>query len=402
MIDWRAIRRRWEADGSKRDERGRRLFAASEARAAGWGGLASVSSITGLARSTIGRGLKDLDAPPLAPGQVRREGGGPRSLTETDVTLLDDLKRLVEPATLGDPARPLLWVSKSLDKLASALVAMGHSISPNSVRKLLIEIGFSRQVNRKADEGSGHPDRNAQFEYINAEVLAAQAAGQPVISVDTKKKELVGNYRNAGSDWQPKGDPKRVKVHDFEDKKLGKVAPYGVYDIAADAGWVNLGITCDTAEFAVASIGTWLERIGRARYPKAAELTITADCGGSNGSRVRLWKVELQKLADETGLTIKVRHYPPGTSKWNKIEHRLFCRITQNWRGRPLTDHATIIELIAAASTKTGLKVESVLDTRVYEKGIKVSKAEMKRLDIRGDAFHPEWNYSVVPRKPKS
>jgi Rhodopirellula transposase DDE domain len=377
MIDWQAIRQRWEADGSKRDERGRRLFAASEARAAGWGGLVAVSSVTGLARSTIGRGLKDLDAPPLAPGQVRREGGGPRSLTETDATLLDDLQRLVEPATLGDPVRPLLWVSKSLAKLASALVAMGHSISPNSVRKLLIEIGFSRQVNRKADEGSSHPDRNGQFEYINAEVLAAQAAGQPVISVDTK-------------------------VHDFEDNKLGKVAPYGVYDIAADAGWISLGVTCDTAEFAVASIRTWLERIGRARYPKAGELTITADCGGSNGARVRLWKVELQKLADETGLTIKVRHYPPGTSKWNKIERRLFCRITQNWRGRPLTDHATIIELIAATSTKTGLKVESALDTRVYEKGIKVTKSEIKRLDIRGDAFHPEWNYSVVPRKPKS
>jgi hypothetical protein len=323
-------------------------------------------------------------------------------LTETDATLLDDLKRLVEPATLGDPVRPLLWVSKSLDKLASALVAMGHSISPNSVRKLLTEIGFSRQVNRKSDEGSGHPDRNAQFEYINAEVLGAQVAGQPVISVDTKKKELVGNYRNAGSDWRPKGASHRVKVHDFEDKKLGKVAPYGVYDIAADAGWVSVGITCDTAEFAVASIRTWLERIGRARYPKARELTITADCGGSNGSRVRLWKVELQKLADETGLSIKVRHYPPGTSKWNKIEHRLFCRITQNWRGRPLTDHATIIELIAATTTKTGLKVESALDTRVYEKGLKVTKAEMKRLDIRGDAFHPEWNYSVIPRKPKS
>ena len=374
MIDRQAIRQRWEADGSKRDERGRRLFAASEARAAGWGGLAGVSSITGLARSTIERGLKDLDAPPLARGQVRREGGGPRPLSERDATLLDDLKRLVEPATLGDPVRPLLWVSKSLDKLASALATMGHSISPNSVRKLLAEIGFSRQVNRKAIEGASHPDRNAQFEYINAEVLAAQAAGQPVISVDTKKKELVGNYRNGGSDWQPKGDPKRVKVHDFEDKELGKVAPYGVYDIAADAGWVSVGITHDTAEFAVASIRTWLERIGRARYPKARELTITADCGGSNGARVRLWKAELQKLADETGLTIKVRHYPPGTSKWNKIEHRLFCRITQNWRGRPLSDRAT---------------------------SIKVSNAEMKRLDIRGDAFHPEWNYWVVPRIPK-
>jgi transposase len=315
--------------GSKRDERGRRLFAASEARAAGWGGLAAVSRITGLARSTIERGLKDLDTRPLARGRVRREGGGPRRLTERDATLLDDLKRLVEPATLGDPVRPLLWVSKSLDKLASALATMGHSISPNSVRKLLTEIGFSRQANRKADEGASHPDRDAQFEYINAEVLAAQATRQPVISVDTKKKELVGNYRNAGSDWRPKGDPCRVKVHDFEDEELGKVAPYGVYDIAADAGWVSVGITSDTAEFAVASIRTWLERIGRARYPQARELTITADCGGSNGARVRLWKLELQKLADESGLTIKVRHYPPGTSR--RVGRRnCTCGLSQN------------------------------------------------------------------------
>jgi Rhodopirellula transposase DDE domain len=399
MIDREAIRLRWEADGSKRDERGRRLFAASEVRAAGYGGLAAVSSITGLARSTIERGLKDLDAPPLARGRVRRDGSGPRRKSERDATLLDDLKRLVEPATLGDPMRPLLWVSKSLDKLASALASMGHSISPNSVRKLLTQIGYSRQFNRKADEGANHPDRNAQFEYINAQVLAAQAAGQPVISVDTKKKELVGNYRNAGSDWRPKGCPQRVNVHDFADKELGKVAPYGVYDIAANSGWVSLGITHDTATFAVASIRTWLERIGRARYPNMRELTITADCGGSNGSRVRLWKVELQKLADETGLIIKVRHYPPGTSKWNKIEHRMFCHITQNWRSRPLTDHATIIDLIAATTTATGLKVEAVLDTTVYEKGIKIRDSEMKRLNVRGDAFHPEWNYAVIPRK---
>ncbi len=402
MIDREGVRQRWEADGSKRDERGRRLFAASEARAAGWGGLAAVSAITGLARSTIERGFKDLDAPPLPRGRVRREGGGPRPLSERDPTLIDDLKRLVEPATLGDPVRPLLWVSKSLDKLACALSEMGHSISPNTVRKLLTEIGFSRQVNRKADEGASHPDRNAQFEYINAEVLAAQAAGQPVISVDTKKKELIGPYRNAGSDWRPKGDPQRVKVHDFKDKTLGKVAPYGIYDITADAGWVSVGITYDTAEFAVASIRGWFERIGRPRYRQARELTITADCGGSNGARVRLWKVELQKLADETGLTIKVRHYPPGTSKWNKIEHRLFCRITQNWRGRPLTDRATVVELIAATTTKTGLKVDSVLDTRTYQKGIKVSDAQMKALDIRGGAFHPDWNYSVIPRIPNS
>jgi Rhodopirellula transposase DDE domain len=402
MIDTQAIRQRWDADGSKRGERGRRLFAASEVRAAGWGGLAAVSDVTGLARSTIERGLKDLDRPALAPGQVRRDGGGPRQLTKRDPTLLQDLKRIVEPATLGDPMRPLLWVSKSLDKLATTLTGMGHAISPNSVRKLLCELGFSRPANRKAEEGSKHPDRNAQFDYINAEVLAAQAANQPVISVDTKKKELVGNYRNGGTDYRPKGDPKRVKVHDFEDKKLGKVAPYGVYDIAANNGWVSVGITHDTAEFAVSAIRTWREKMGRQRYPKARELTITADCGGSNGARVRLWKVELQKLADETGLLIKVRHYPPGTSKWNKIEHRMFCHITQNWRSRPLTDRAAVVELIAATTTKTGLKIESALDTRTYEKGIKISKAEMNRLDIQGDTFHPEWNYTITPRTSKS
>jgi len=402
MIDTQAIRQRWDADGSKRDERGRRLFAASEVRAAGWGGLAAVSDVTGFARSTIERGLKDLDASPLAPGRVRRAGGGPRQLTERDATLLRDLKRIVEPATLGDPVRPLLWVSKSHDKLATTLTGMGHAISPNSVRKLLCELGFSRQANRKAEEGSKHPDRNAQFDYINAEVLAAQAANQPVISVDTKKKELVGNYRNGGTDYRPKGDPKRVKVHDFEDKNLAKVAPYGVYDIAANSGWVSVGITHDTAEFAVSAIRTWLEKMGRQRYPKAQELTITADCGGSNGARVRLWKVELQKFADETELAIKVRHYPPGTSKWNKIEHRMFCHITQNWRSRPLTDRAAVVELIAATTTKTGLKIESALDTRTYEKGIKVSKAEMNRLDIRGDTFHPEWNYTITPRTSKS
>jgi Rhodopirellula transposase DDE domain len=402
MIDTRAIRQRWDADGSKRDERGRRLFAASEVRAAGWGGLAAVSAVTGLASSTIERGLKDLDAPALAPGQVRRDGGGPRQLSERDPTLLQDLKRIVEAATLGDPVRPLLWVSKSLDKLATTLTGMGHAISPNSVRKLLCELGFSRQANRKAEAGSKHPDRNAQFDYINAEVLAAQAANQPVISVDTKKKELVGNYRNGGTDYRPKGDPKRVKVHDFEDRNLGKVAPYGVYDIAANSGWVSVGITHDTAEFAVSAIRTWFEKMGRQRYPKAQELTITADCGGSNGARVRLWKVELQKFADETGLAIKVRHYPPGTSKWNKIEHRMFCHITQNWRSRPLTDRAAVVELIAATTTKTGLKIESALDTRTYAKGIKVSNAEMNRLDIRGDTFHPEWNYTVTPRTSKS
>jgi hypothetical protein len=398
MIDRVGIGQRWEADGSKRDERGRRVFAASEARAAGRGGLAAVSSITGLARSTIGRGVKDLKAEPLPRGRVRRKGGGPRSLSERDPMLVADLESLVEPATRGDPERALLWVSKSLDKLASALGDMGHSISPNSVRKLLIQLGFSRQANRKTTEGASHPDRNAQFEHINAKVAAARAVGEPVISVDTKKKELVGDFKNGGTDYRPKGDPHRVRTHDFEDKTLGKVAPYGVYDVAADEGWVSVGITADTATFAVQSIRTWLDRMGRGRYPHARELTITADCGGSNGARVRLWKLELQKLADDGGLVIHVHHYPPGTSKWNKIEHRLFCRITQNWRGRPLTDRLAVVELIGATTTKTGLKVDCALDTRNYKKGVKVSNAEMASLDIAGDPFHPEWNYTIKPR----
>jgi Rhodopirellula transposase DDE domain len=402
MIDRAGIEQRWEADGSKRDERGRRVFAASEARAAGRGGVAAVSQITGLARSTIGRGLKDLDAPLLADGRVRREGGGPRPLTDRDASLLADLERLVEPATRGDPERPLLWASKSCDKLAAALGDMGHAVSPNTVRKLLPRLGFSRQANRKADEGSRHPDRNAQFEHINKKVLAAQGAGEPVISVATKKKELVGAYKNGGTDYRPMGDPLRVKVHDFEDKRLGKVAPYGVYDVTADEAWVSVGITADTAQFAVQSIRTWLHRMGRARYPEAKKLLITADCGGSNGARVRLWKVELQKLADETGLTLEVCHYPPGTSKWNKIEHRLFCRITENWRGRPLTDRMTVVELIGATTTKTGLKVECALDERTYEKGVKVSKAEMAALDIAGDEFQPQWNYTIKPRRTET
>jgi hypothetical protein len=398
MIDEDAIRYRWETVGSQLDERGRRLFAAGEVRTAGWGGLAAVSRITGLARSTINRGEDDLDAAPLAKGQVRRAGGGRKAVAANDPELVPELRRLVEPATLGDPMRPLLWVSKSMDKLAAALTALGHPISADTVRKELVKLGFSRQSNRKADEGSKHPDRNAQFEYINAKVVAAQARKQPVISVDTKKKELIGNFKNGGTDYRPKGEPRRVNVHDFEDKQLGKVVPYGVYDVTANAGFVSVGITSDTAEFAVASIRCWLGRMGRQRYPKARELTITADCGGSNGARVRLWKVELQKLADETGLVLHVHHYPPGTSKWNRIEHRLFCHITQNWRGRPLTDRVAIVELIGATTTKAGLKVECALDTRIYEKGIKVSDAEMKSLDITGHTFHPEWNYTVKPR----
>src|SRR6202048_4669316 len=400
MIDTQAIGQRWECVGSKLDERGRRVFAAGEVRAAGWGGLAAVSGITGLAPSTIGRGLKDLDAAPPPKGRERRKGGGRRHLSSRDATLIEDLRSIIEPATLGDPMRPLLWVSKSHDKVADALRKQGHEISASSVKRLLPTLGYSRQSNRKADEGSKHPDRNLQFGHINAKAIAAQAAGQPVMSVDTKKKELVGNYKNGGTDYRPKGDPRRVKVHDFEDKELGKVVPYGVYDVGANAGWVSVGITSDTAEFAVQSIRCWLERMGRQQYPDARELTVTADCGGSNGARVRLWKLELQKLADETGLVIRVHHYPPGTSKWNKIEHRLFSHITQNWRSRPLTDRLAVVEFIGATTTKTGLKVASALDTRSYQKGIKISKAEMKGLDITGDQFHPEWNYTIRPRQP--
>ena len=397
MIDEDAIRQRWEAVGSKLDERGRRLFAACEVRSAGWGGLATVSRITGLARSTINRGEDDLDGEPLPRGQVRRAGGGRRAVSENDPGLVPALKRLVDPATLGDPMRPLIWVSKSMEKLAAALTEMGHPISADTVRKELVKLGFSRQSNRKAEEGSKHPDRNAQ-----AKVLAAQAQQQPVVSVDTKKKELIGNFKNGGTDYRPKGNPQRVNVHDFENKKLGKVVPYGVYDVTANTGFVSVGITSDTAEFAVQSIRCWRERMGEQRYPNARELTITADCGGSNGARVRLWKLELQKLADETGLVIRVHHYPPGTSKWNKIEHRLFCHITQNWRGRPLATRLAVVELIGATTTKTGLKVDSALDTRTYRKGIRVSKAEMNSLDITGDQFHPEWNYMIRPRKPSN
>ena len=400
MIEEDGIIQRWESIGSKLDEREQRLWAAAEVQAAGYGALAVVSRITGLARSTINRGEDDLDEGPLPDGRVRREGGGAKPKSKSDPTVVDDLRRLVEPVTVGSPMQPLLWVSKSRAKLAKALGDMGHAISENTVAGLLADkLGFSRQHNRKAEEGSRHPDRNAQFEHINAKVIAAQAAGQPVISVDTKKKELVGNYKNAGTEYRPKGRPRRVNVHDFEDKKLGKVVPYGVYDPTTNTAFVSVGISADTAEFAVQAIRTWLERMGRQRYPKAKQLTITADCGGSNGARVRLWKVELQKFADETRLTLHVHHYPPGTSKWNKIEHRLFCYITQNWRARPLTDRIAVVELIGATTTKAGLKVECVLDERTYEKGRKISDAEMTALAITGDAFHPEWNYTIKPRR---
>jgi hypothetical protein len=400
MIDTSVIRERFTAVEPELNERSRRLLAAVEAKTAGYGGITAASLAMGVARSTIGRGLKDLAEPGALTGEVRRPGGGGPNLIDKDPTLLEDLRQLVEPATMGDPMRPLMWVSKSHAKLAAALREMGHKIADSSVAKRLGLLKYSRQVNRKTLEGSHNPDRNAQFEHINAAVIATQAGGQPVISVDTKKKELIGSYKNAGSDYRPEGCPDKVNDHDFVDKELGKVAPYGVYDIAANAGCVNLGISNDTAQFAVNSIRCWLDLMGRERYPDMKKMMITADGGGSNGSRVRLFKIELQKLADETGLALQVCHYPPGTSKWNKIEHRLFCHITQTWRGKPLISRQTVVELIASTTTKAGLTVRCELDTRDYPKGIKVTDAEMMTLNIKGDTFHPEWNYTISPREP--
>jgi hypothetical protein len=403
MIDERAIRKRYAAMRDQLDERGRRLLAAAEVQAVGHGGVAAVSRATGLARSTIERGLQDLNRPPLPPGQIRQAGSGRRPLSVQDPTLLEDLRRLVEPITLGDPMRPLLWVSKSHVKLAQALQALGHTVSPNTVRTLLRQLGYGRQTNRKANDGRQHTDRDAQCEHINEQVLAFQADHQPVISVDTKKKELIGNYSNKGTAYRPEGKPQRTEVHDFENKSLGKVVPYGVYDLTDNSGWVSVGITSDTAEFAVNAIRSWFNQMGRDLYPAASRLMITADCGGSNGARVRLWKRELQALADDTGLTISVCHLPPGTSKWNKIEHRLFCHISQNWRARPLTSRLAVVELIAATTTSAGLTVACELDANIYQKGIKVTAAEMAALNLQGDSFHPEWNYTIAPRsKPNS
>jgi hypothetical protein len=400
MIDTSVIRTRFTAVERGLNERSRRLLAAAEAQTAGYGGITAASHATGVARSTIGRGLKDLAEPGSLSGEVRRPGGGGPTLTDKDPTLLENPRRLVEPATMGDPMRPLMWVSKSHAKLAAALREMGHKIADSSIPKLLGLLKYRRQVNRKTLEGSHNPDRNAQFEHINAAVIATQAAGQPVISIDTKKKELVGSFKNGGSDYRREGCPDKVNVHDFVDKDLGKIAPYGVYDIAANTGYVNIGIDNDTAQFAVHSIRRWLDVLGRDRYPDMNQLMITADGGGSNGSRVRLFKIELQNLADETGLTFQVCHYPPGTSKWNKIEHRLFCHITQTWRGKPLTSRETAVDLIASTTTRTGLTVRCELDMRDYPKGIKVSDAEMMTLNIKGDTFHPEWNYTISPRVP--
>ena len=401
MIDTSAIRARFETLGPFLNERARRLFAASEARAAGRGGVTAVSAASGIARSTIGRGLAELrsEASPSS-SHIRRPGGGSKAKIETEPGLLDALATLVQSAIRGDPEAALLWVSKSQRHLAGALAQRGFTASQTLVGRLLRRLGFSLQANRKTREGTNHPDRNAQFEYINVQINAFQSAGQPAISVDTKKKELVGDFKNGGRELRPKGDPEAVRVHDFVIPELGKVSPYGVYDIAANAGWVNLGITSDTAAFAVESIRRWWQELGQPRYPKAAKLLITADCGGSNGSRVRLWKSELQALADQTGLSITVAHLPPGTSKWNRIEHRLFAFITQNWRGKPLVSHQVIVQLIANTTTSTGLTVKCRLDENAYENGIKVTDAEMAKLNISQADFHGEWNYTFQPRKP--
>jgi hypothetical protein len=391
------IRARFDAIKDQLTERGRRLAAAAEARSPQTS-ITEVARATGVARSTIGRGLRDLEAPAPLVGEIRRPGAGRPPLTTTYPNLVEALGKLVAPATLGDPMRALLWVSKSHQKLAAALVGWGYTISATTVATLLVDaLGFRRQVNRKTQEGASHPDRDAQFEHINAQVIRFQEQGQPAVSVDTKKKELIGAFKNAGSDYRPTGCPDLVRTHDFLDNELGKAVPHGIYDLDANTGWVTVGVDSDTAEFAVNSLRLWWQNMGHARYPLALSLLITADGGGSNGSRLRLWKRELQTFADETGLSVSVCHYPPGTSKWNKIEHRLFCHISQNWRGKPLSSRLAIIELIASTTTIKGLTVRCELDTRLYAKAIKVSEEELDRIHIVRDAFHPEWNYTIHP-----
>jgi hypothetical protein len=401
------IKRKFEQLRPVMDERVCRLWAAAEAQALGWGGVTLVAQATGVSRKRIGAGLRELRAlaagtaeAPLAAARVRRPGGGRKPKTETDPTLLDDLEALVEPLTRGDPMSPLRWTCKSLHKLAGALREQGHAVSHETVRQLLLGLDYRLQATCKTREGSEEPDRNAQFEHLNAEAKRFQAAGQPVISVDTKKKELVGDFANAGREWQPSGVPEEVRVHDFPDKELGKVSPYGVFDPAANVGYVSVGIDHDTAAFAVHSIQNWWEQMGRDMYATATELLITADCGGSNGNRVKLWKTELQRFANASGLLIQVCHFPPGTSKWNKIEHQLFCHITQNWRGRPLISHEAVVELIGSTTTSKGLQVRAALDSNRYPTGIKVSEAEWAAVRLEPAVFHGEWNYTVRPTHP--
>jgi len=399
MIDTSAIRDRFSALAPHHDERARRAVAAAAARSAGYGGIAAVARATGIAPSTIGRGLAELsDTAPLPGHRNRRAGGGRKPLTQNDPALIKDLLALVDTSTRGDPMSALRWTCKSLRRLAAELRLMGHQISHTVVGELLKAQKFSLQANSKTREGSNHPDRDAQFAHINASVSGALAAGQPAISIDTKKKELVGDFKNLGREWRPQGDPEAVRVHDFLIRELGRAVPYGIYDLAANSGWVSVGIDHDTAEFAVQTLRTWWYGVGAKRYPDARYLTITADGGGSNGSRVRLWKRELQGLADELGIDIRVHHLPPGTSKWNKIEHRLFSFITMNWRAKPLVSYQVIVDLISATTTETGLTVQCELDTNTYQKGIVVTDEEMAQVNILRDEFHGEWNYTIRPQ----
>jgi hypothetical protein len=399
MIDTDAIKARFARLAPYLDERARRLFAANEALTAGWGGITAVSQATGVARSTIGRGLAELrsDDAPLT-GRIRRPGGGSKAKTETEPGLLEALEELVESAIRGDPEAALRWVSRSQRRLARALAERGFTASQKLVGLLLRRLGFSLQGNKKTREGASHPDRDRQFEHINTKIKRFQSSGQPAISVDTKKKELVGDFKNGGRELRPKGGPEPVRVHDFKIPELGKVAPYGIYDITANTGWVNVGIDHDTAAFAVESIRRWWRALGKIRYLGTTSLLITADCGGSNGARLRLWKRELQTFANETGLAVTVAHHPPGTSKWNRIEHRLFAFITQNWRGKPLISREVIVQLIGATTTDKGLDVQCHLDENEYPKAIKVSDAEMAAINLACDDFHGEWNYTISPQ----
>ena len=401
MAEVEAIKRRFELLSPHLDERTRRLLAASEAVVIGRGGASMVARATGVSRRVIGEGIKELDEGPVGGVRIRRPGGGRKRTSDTDPTLRGDLEGLVEPVTRGDPESPLRWTCKSVRKLAEELQRIGHRVSRQLVAELLHDLGYSLQANRKTLEGASHPDRNAQFEHLNRRVAEQVARGEPAISVDTKQKELVGDFKNGGRELRPAGDPEPVRVHDFISPALGRANPYGVYDLAQNAGWVSVGTDHDTAAFAVESIRRWWTSMGRAVYPTATRLLITADGGGSNGSRVRLWKLELQRLADETGLEVAVCHLPPGTSKWNKIEHRLFSCISQNWRGKPLVSHAVIVSLIAATTTATGLTVRCQLDTNAYPTGRKVSDKELATVNLHREDFHGDWNYSIHPRSPE-
>jgi transposase len=400
-MDTEMIKQRYALISPFLDERQRRLYLAAEAKVIGYGGVSTVSRMTGVSRSAISAGYEDYDQAKenkISPGRIRKEGGGRKRTVTTDVTLKTDLEALIEPVTRGDPESPLRWTCKSVRNLSDELNRMGHKTSHRMVAELLHEMEYSLQGNRKTLEGESHPDRNAQFEFINQRVKALQSMEQPVISVDTKKKELVGDFKNGGKELRPKGDPEKVRVHDFKIPELGRVAPYGIYDMTHNIGWVNVGLDHDTSAFVVESIRRWWHSMGRELYPQAKHLMVTADGGGSNGYRIKLWKVELQKLADETGLSIQVCHFPPGTSKWNKIEHRLFSFISQNWRGKPLISYEVIVKLIAATTNRIGLKVKCQLDTNFYPKAIKVSDREMADINIQRDSFHGEWNYTISPK----